>query len=239
MTDTKKRMPLYLEIEEDIKYKIINEEWKIGDKLLSEEEYCTLYNVSRITIRRAIKDLEAEGYLIRKSGKGTFVSDWKELDSKKMFSVTSFTEEMKERGKKVLTLDCEVEVDYADANLSKILSIDVGDKIIRLKRVRAIDEKDIIAYSVNTFPYREGFSTDSSTYMDSFYEYLKGFGIYFNYNKEYLEAVNVTTEIANKMKISKYEAVLKSTKLCKNLETNFSEYNICYFNGKKYRYYVK
>ncbi|MCX7704890.1 MAG: GntR family transcriptional regulator [bacterium] len=44
-----------------------------GDKLPSENELCQQFNVSRITVQRAIKDLLEEKLILRKKGKGTFV----------------------------------------------------------------------------------------------------------------------------------------------------------------------
>ena len=46
-----------------------------GAMLPSEEDLCVLYGVSRITLRRAVGDLEAQGLLQRRHGRGTFVSD--------------------------------------------------------------------------------------------------------------------------------------------------------------------
>ena len=48
--------------------------WKEGDLIPTEREICDTYNVSRITVRRAINDLVREGYLVSYQGKGTFVA---------------------------------------------------------------------------------------------------------------------------------------------------------------------
>src|SRR5688572_26061855 len=48
--------------------------WTPGAKIPSERELCEEYGVSRMTVREVLKDLVQEGYLVRKQGKGTFVS---------------------------------------------------------------------------------------------------------------------------------------------------------------------
>lgn len=56
----------------------------------TENELCTQYNVSRITIRKAISDLVADGVLIRWQGKGTFVQSQKVENA--LLTVSGFTD---------------------------------------------------------------------------------------------------------------------------------------------------
>lgn len=65
---------LYVQIRDELKNRILSEELKYGDRVPSEAEICELYDVSRISAKRALNDLEREGYVTRKVGKGTFVS---------------------------------------------------------------------------------------------------------------------------------------------------------------------
>ena len=70
-------IPLYLQIENDIKEKISTGEYQAGQMLPSENKYCEMYQVSRVTVRNAITDLVDQGILIRRHGKGTFVEKQK------------------------------------------------------------------------------------------------------------------------------------------------------------------
>ena len=236
---SEKSMPLYMQIKEDLKYKILNETWKVGERIPSEDELLGIYGVSRITITKAMRELESEKIVFRKSGKGTYVRDWKEADYTNTNVVTSLTNEMLSVGKKIVTLDATIEEVRADERIAKLLNVAKDSRVLILKRIRAVDDNDIIAYSINTFPYIEGLSTKSSDYYGSFYEYLRKFNIYFTYNREYLEAVACNKTMAKKLGIKENDPLLRSTKLCKTVEENFSEYNVCYFIGEKYKYYVK
>ena len=62
---------------------------KPGDKLPSESQLQKEYNMSRVTVRSAMEELTAEGYIIKVQGKGSFVaqSDMLRLP----IGVTSFT----------------------------------------------------------------------------------------------------------------------------------------------------
>lgn len=67
------KIPLYYSIMEVIKDSIINGIYPIGSLLPTETEFEKQFQVSKITIRKAIELLEADGYVIKKSGKGTTV----------------------------------------------------------------------------------------------------------------------------------------------------------------------
>ncbi|MEG0377381.1 MAG: GntR family transcriptional regulator, partial [Eubacterium sp.] len=56
--------------------KILNNIYKPGDLLPSENSLCEEYSVSRMTIRKAIEVLIGEGYLMSSPGKGTFVKEY-------------------------------------------------------------------------------------------------------------------------------------------------------------------
>jgi DNA-binding GntR family transcriptional regulator len=73
-------IPLYVQIKNYIREKIETGELKKGDKIPPEELLCEKYNVSKITVIRALRDLVNEGIIFRKQGKGSFVKepDYKE-----------------------------------------------------------------------------------------------------------------------------------------------------------------
>src|SRR5690554_2855902 len=64
----------YEQIKQKILKRISSGEYKAEEKIPSERELCRRYSVSRTTIRKAIDELVVEGILIRRSGRGTFVS---------------------------------------------------------------------------------------------------------------------------------------------------------------------
>jgi len=61
-----------------LKKEILSGKYQSGDRFPSESEMCVAYGVSNNTIREAISSLVNEGLLIRKHGKGTFVTDWQQ-----------------------------------------------------------------------------------------------------------------------------------------------------------------
>jgi len=70
-------VPVYQQIEEHLRKLIRKEDIEISERLPSEEQLARQCRVSRMTMRKAINALVAEGLLERRRGKGTFVGDWK------------------------------------------------------------------------------------------------------------------------------------------------------------------
>ncbi|KRL22740.1 GntR family transcriptional regulator [Lentilactobacillus kisonensis] len=66
----------YVMVKKNIKNNIINGKYKINEKIPTESELMAMYSVSRYTIRRAVGDLEHEGYIYRVQGGGMYVNDW-------------------------------------------------------------------------------------------------------------------------------------------------------------------
>ncbi|NLI89852.1 MAG: GntR family transcriptional regulator, partial [Epulopiscium sp.] len=72
--------PLYMQIKNYILEEINNGKFKPGDKLPSEKDFTDLFEVSRVTVRSALAELQSEGVISRISGRGTFVSEDLKLD---------------------------------------------------------------------------------------------------------------------------------------------------------------
>ena len=68
------RTPKYQLIEQELREEILSGRFESGDLFYSEAELIRRFDVSSITIVRAIRDLVSLGYLVRRQGKGTFVS---------------------------------------------------------------------------------------------------------------------------------------------------------------------
>ena len=67
-------IPKYQHIKDELKQQIISGKFENGDKFYTEAELIKIYDVSSITVVRALNDLAADGYIVRQQGKGTFVS---------------------------------------------------------------------------------------------------------------------------------------------------------------------
>ena len=67
------RQPLYLQLAAAFRHQIESGAWAVGQRIPSLETLMAQFQVSRMTVRSALGELEAEGLLSRSRGKGTFI----------------------------------------------------------------------------------------------------------------------------------------------------------------------
>ncbi len=137
MNHTFKTQPLYDQLVELWKEKI-ETELEPNAKLPSEREIASRYGVSRTTVRLAFQELEKIGYIYRRHGKGTFASDLSR-NTTNLSGSYSFTEQMRETGKKPETKIFEFKVLEANKFFAKQLNVTIGESIYKLKRLRLAD----------------------------------------------------------------------------------------------------
>ncbi len=106
----------------------------MGARLPSERELAQRYNVSRMTGRHALQALAQDGYTTAHVGRGTFVNGPK-IDQE-LRALTSFSEDMKQRGLHPSSRVLRAEVRAADNSIANHLRISSGSKIIILSRAR-------------------------------------------------------------------------------------------------------
>ena len=89
--------PLYLELKTVIENAIVVGRLKHGDALPPERDIADVANISRVTVRKAIDTLVADGLLVRRRGSGTFVVKPIQKLQQPLSRLTSFTEDMRRR----------------------------------------------------------------------------------------------------------------------------------------------
>ena len=150
-----KVVPLYQQIEEDIKSRIENGVYSTREKIPSETELRKKYSVSRITIRRAIDDLCSDGYLVKMQGRGTFVN-LPHINRKitEYNFVESFTKTCKNNGMKASgRLICHKIVPMQEDE-QNFLKLPNGALLLYIQRVRSADGLPILIENV-FLPYEE------------------------------------------------------------------------------------
>ena len=75
--------PLYIQVRDHVLNRIKLGEWKPEQNLPNESDLARLYRCSAGTMRKALDDLESQGYLTRRQGRGTFVNDKRANDQQR------------------------------------------------------------------------------------------------------------------------------------------------------------
>jgi len=108
----------------------------VGASIPSERQLGVDLGVSRLTVRAALDELVREGYLVRRQGAGTFVAEPKVA---KGFDVSSFSDDMRERGLTPASRTLDLRVIQAGARLGRMLHVSPSEPIVSVKRLRLAD----------------------------------------------------------------------------------------------------
>lgn len=137
MVNNVKKQPLYDQLVTLLKEKI-EKEYSANTLLPSERELSNMYGLSRTTVRLALQELENLGYIYRRHGKGTFVSNVRE-SALNLSDTYSFTEQMKALGKVPRTDVLSFQKIEANKYLAEQLNVTLGTSLVEIERLRSAD----------------------------------------------------------------------------------------------------
>ena len=176
MLNTNNIVPLYQQVGDLLKERIYNGFYKQSERIPSEKEIAAEFNVSIITVRKAIGDLAEEGLLERKQGKGTFVA--KPKLKRNLQQVISFTEACLLNNVKPGAKLIEKKLLQPSGYVKTKLDIDPqsDQQVIYISRLRTADGEPV-ALETNQFPLRYSFLLDADMENSSLFEILKDNGV--------------------------------------------------------------
>ena len=112
------------------------ESLEVGQPIPAERQLATDLGVSRLTLRAALDELVRDGYLDRRHGSGTYVTEPKIAQP---LTLTSFSEDMRRRGMTAGSRTLELITTLAGARLAHRLGVSPETRVIRVKRLRLAD----------------------------------------------------------------------------------------------------
>ena len=183
-------------VRSELRRAIIEGEFPPGSKLPNEETLCTRFNVSRITLREAVRGLIEDGYVNRRQGAGTFVTPGPALRNS-LDTNFSYTEYLESTGIKVSKKVLDAVRIEADDEVIADLDLDKDDEVIVVRRVRIAGRKPAI-YSVDTLPADiVDPKRDAKAFGQSLYKLLSARGHDVDHARSILTPAIATAEIAD------------------------------------------
>ena len=134
--------PLYHQLMQRITADIEQGTYPTGSRIPPEHELEQTYQVSRVTVRRALAELTAEGLLERKQGKGTFVS--MPRTGLQLKSLHSFHDSCKINKMKPSTTVIHVRETSATGTDAEELNLAEGSRVLETLRVRRADDVPVV-----------------------------------------------------------------------------------------------
>jgi GntR family transcriptional regulator len=122
-----------------------------GGRLLTEPELARQLNVSRATLREAMRTFETQGLIYRRQGSGTYVLHPSQVIDTGMEVLESLETLSKRIGLIVSMGDLKIEQQSADAEVAKVLSLQPDDLILHISRVIHAEGRPV-AYLIDILP---------------------------------------------------------------------------------------
>lgn len=111
---------------------------EVGEPIPAERQLAVDLGVSRLTLRAALDELVRNGYLERRHGSGTYVT---EPNIAQPLTLTSFSDDMRRRGMTPGSRTLELVTTAAGARLAHRLGVSPQARVVRVKRLRLADSK--------------------------------------------------------------------------------------------------
>ena len=123
----------YAAVKASLKQRIAQGGWQPGTRLPSERELVQEFGCARMTVHRALRELEEEGLIERRQGSGSFVAELHPISN--LLRVRDIADEIAERGHVHATRVCAVTQVKADAPLAAAMRLPVGTRVFRAQLV--------------------------------------------------------------------------------------------------------
>lgn len=229
---SKNGIPLYVQLKNKL-LKDIQANYKAGDLFSPEIKLEKEYEVSRITVRKAIELLERDNILERKQGSGTFIKEQKILYDAN--SIGSLTQRLNKQNHKLTTKSIEFLVIKKEHYVKELLKCDT---LLCIKRFREMDGIPF-ALMLNYLDFDKVPNLKKKFNIESLYTFLKDeYNIEFYHAQETVEAKDSTKEEAEKLGIKEGSSLLSLHRLSFDKENNPVEYSDILIKANMYKHQI-
>lgn len=234
------KSPKYFIVKKAIVENIDNDLYHSNEAIPSEKKLMELYNVSRITIRKAIDELVTEGYLYKIQGKGTYVKA--DEGSNNLFSITSSTEDVQKMGMIPSKKTKISRIEFASPKRAKALEISTNDQVEVIGRISYADSEPL-NYTIAFLPEKifPGL-TEHDLEHESLYKLINDqYGVRITKARRTIEAVLAKDEISKYLELEEGMPIILfrcvTYGIVNGKETPI-EYFKCYYRTDKYKFYI-
>jgi GntR family transcriptional regulator len=226
--------PLYAQVRDRLVARIRSGEWKPGQLIPNEFEIAAQFGVSQGTARKAISELAADGLLMRRQGRGTFV-----VEHTPAHVLFRFFNLYDEKGVAVSPDSRDVAASLAQATDEdcRVLGLEPGAPVVRITRTRTRAGMAFICETLvlpaALFPGLADRTQVPNTLYDLF---QKEYGVMVMRTSDRLSAVAADAETAAALSIPPGTPLLRIDRIAFSLDEVPIErrVSLCHFDGIHY-----
>lgn len=237
MIERSSPVPLYYQLKELLRDRILSGELKPGDMLPTEEQLQETYDVSRTTVRLALKELEFEGLITRFRGRGTFVARPKVAHSPE--PRFSLTEQLRRQGSQPGWKVLQANDVPAPGDVAQELGVPTGTSVFCLERLRLADQEPIGHHVAYVAPIaRDAIRPEQFTQGGSL-AYLEGYpGLLGSRARRVLEAVAAAEHVARHLGVAVGSPLLRIRRVVWDGKGTPIEVMWAHYRGDRFQYQI-
>lgn len=231
---TRNSRPLYAEIARILKDRILHGVYPVNTNIPSEPQLEQEFQVSKITVRNAIKTLVQEGYLETGSGKGTRVI--RNTSFSKLSKLKRFTEVLVEEGYRIhkQLLHAEIIDTAQDEQLQQLF----GNSCLLIQRLYYLNDQPYIHYT-HYLTHRVAGIESLQIDVQSLYELIEDQQVELNKYRDGFSVVAVVPEtVLEALKLPQGMPLLCRTRHSYGTSGELVEYSVGYYNTEYHQYVV-
>lgn len=229
--------PLYAQIKDIIKQRIVDGEYTVHERLPSESEMMKVFGVSRITVRQALRDLHTEGLVFSVQGKGTFVSRPKVVQD--IQTLKGFGEAMNPQGYETSTRVIGVNEVRAPGDVAEALELNRNSSIIELTRIRYLN-REPISLDHSFYPVEIGKELLGRDLTQDIFPMLENeCGIELGHAEVKIESILANEDLAEKLNVSVASPILRIQRLVLSKSGKPIDFEYLSYRGDAFQYQVR
>ncbi len=233
--DQKSLQPLYIQVADELKREIDKGIYPAGSKLPSENQLVELLKVSRVTVRKALQQLNDLGYTFSEKGKGTFVKSNKLRHD--FLSMSGFAQESAGSGLEAKNIVDAFEVVPADELVAEKLNIAQGEPVNFARRLRLINDQ-VVSYEEFYIPRVLLPNLTQQDLEGSKFEYLSRHGIEMVKTQQKLIPALPDDAAQKLLVVDKLDPILINQSQNFYEEQRVYEYSIVYYKSSLYDFEI-
>src|SRR5699024_2668554 len=229
-----KTKPIFVQVAEDIKKKVDEGFYGATQKLPSEYDLADEYEISRLTVRKAINLLISQNILIKQSGKGTYIMKSPE-HKKGCAELMGFSEAAQFYGEEPSTKLISVEeLEEVPKKISESLELNNNDKVIHVVRLRSLNQKPMTVENLYILKkYLNDISVE--TLENSIFDQIEE-NIEIAYSHQEVEAMLVTEELSKLLKVEVNDPLMKSIAVTYSATAKPILYDLSFYRADQYSF---
>lgn len=231
-------LPLYTQIKEILRARILDGSYQPHQQMPSESEMMAAFDVSRITVRQALNDLQNEGLIFRIHGKGSFVSKPKAFQD--LGRLQGFGEAMRQMGYETFARVLSIKTVLPSPQVAEKLQLPKRAKVTELQRVRFLN-REPISLDVTYVPSSIGqrLAKEDLAARDIFVILENDYGLALGHAELQIGSALADEMLAAQLKVEAGSPVLCIERTTHTADGAPIDYEHLYYRGDAFQYKVR